>query len=128
MPALEMGVYAHALRWTLRDDLLVFRRIRVIDLGKKALENEVTSLLAAGILLAEMAAHATDAADLAHKRALVGIVAENMHRGGRGDKLDQLFRTYGHALAATDAEALVDLGKPVGNRNRILGADVGARP
>ena len=37
VPALEMGVYAHALRWTLRDDLLVFRRIRVIDLGKKAL-------------------------------------------------------------------------------------------
>ena len=113
MSGLEVWVYAHALRRAFGDNLLVRGRIRVVDFRKKSLEHEVFSLLASRILLAEMAAHASDTADLAHHRALVGVIAEDMYRRGRGDELDELLRTCGHALAAADAEALVDLGESV---------------
>ena len=123
MSALEVRIYRHALRGTFRRDLLVRRRILVVDLGEEALEGEVVCLLAAGVLLAEVAAHAADAADLADVRALVGVRAEDVDRRGRGDELDDVLRARRHALAAADAEALVDLGASDDDRLKIADAN-----
>ena len=123
-----MRIFNHALRRTLRDDLGVRRRIRVVDFRQESAEHEVSRLLAAGIAFAQVAADAPNATDLANDGALLGVIAENMDRRGRGDEFDQLARTDGDALSATDAKPLVDFRKSVHDRNRVLRADIRTRP
>ena len=108
-----MRVDGHALSGALGDDLLVVRRVRVVDLREETLEREVARLLASGVLLAEVAAHAPDAADLADLRTLVRIRAENVDCRRGGDELDDLLGADVDALPAADAQTLVDLGESV---------------
>ena len=103
----------HALRGTLRHDLRIGRRIRIVHLRQEALKCEVASLLAARVLLAQVAAHAAYSADLADCRPLVGIVAEHVYRRRSRNQLDHLLGTYRDALSAADAKALVNLREPV---------------
>lgn len=121
-----MSVLRDALRGTFRGDLGIARGIRIIDARQKAVENEVISLFAAGILLAKAAADTADAADLTDLRTLLGVVAENVHRCGSGNEGYHLLRTNGDALAATDTKTLIHLRQTVDDRNRGLRAHVRA--
>ena len=121
-----MSILRDALRGTLRGDLGIVRRIRIIDARQKAFEREVISLFASGILLAKAATDTADTADLTDLRTLIGVVAENVHRCGSGNERNHPFRTDGNALAATDTKALIHLRQAVDDRNRGLGAHVRA--
>ena len=119
VPRFEVGVFADALARALVHERGVRRRVLVVDLREEPVEGEVVRLLAAGVLLAEVAADAADAADLRDLRALQRVVAEHVDRGGGGDELDELARAHAHALAAADAEALVDDGEAVRDRDPL---------
>ena len=121
-----MSVLRDALRGTFRGDLGIARGSRIIDARQKAVEGKVGGFFAAGILLAKAAADTADAADLTDLRTLLGVVAENMHRGGRGNERDHPLGTDGDALAATDAKTLINLRQTVDDRNSGLGAHVRA--
>ena len=127
MACFEVRVLADALARALVHKDGVGWRVLVVDLGEEAVECEVSSLLAAGVLLAEVAADSADAADLGDLGSANGVVAENVDGGLSGNKLDELAWADGHALAAADAEALVDDCKAVLDANGVLGADVRAR-
>ena len=121
-----MRVFGNALCGAFRGDLGIARGIRIIDGRQKAVESEVISLFTAGILLAKAATDTADSADLTDLRTLLGVVAENMHRGGRGNERDHPLGTDGDALAATDAKTFINLRQTVDDRNRGLGAHVRA--
>ena len=122
-----MRILAYALARALRHQGGVRGRVLVVHVGEEAVECEVSGLLAAGVLLAEVAADAAHAAYLRHLRAAHRIVAEHVDGGRGGDQLDDLARADGDALAAADAEALVDDGESVLDADGALGADVRAR-
>ena len=124
---LEMRILRNALARAFADDRGVGRRVLVVGLGEEAVEREVPGFLAARILFAEVAADAAHAANLRDFRPLERVVAQDMDRGGGGHQFDQLLGTDRDALAATDAQALIDLREAILDANRMLGADVRAR-
>ena len=122
-----MRILRDALARAFADDCGVGRRVLVVGLGEEAVEREVPGFLAARVLFAEVAADAAHAADLRDFRPLERVVAQDVDRGRGGHQFDQLLGADRDALAAADAQALVDLRETVLDANRVLGADVRAR-
>jgi hypothetical protein len=126
MAGLEVGILDNALRGTLPDKRTVRGIVLVVNFRKEPVKCEMPRLFAAGVLFAQTASHAANLADLAHIRSAKRIVAENMNRGLRRNELDHAARTHVHALAAADAETLIDLRKTVHDGDRMLRADIRA--
>ena len=115
MAGLEVCILDNALRGTLHDKRTVRWIVLVVHFRKEPVKGEVAGLFAARVLLAQMTSHAAHLADLAHIRSAKRIVAENMNRCLRRNELNHAARTHVHALAAADAETLIDLRKTVHN-------------
>ena len=115
MAGLEVCILDNALRGTLPDKRTVRWIVLVVHFRKEPVKGEVAGLFAARVLLAQMTSHAAHLADLAHIRSAKRVVAKHMNRGLSRNKLNHAARTHIHALAATDAETLIDLRKTVHN-------------
>jgi hypothetical protein len=124
MARLEVGILDNALGGTLSDKRTIRRIVLIVHFCEESVKGEVTSLFSAGVLLAQAASHATDLTNLAHIRPAKRIIAENMNRCLRRDKLNHTARAHVHALAATDAETLIDLRKTIHNGYRVLRAHI----
>jgi hypothetical protein len=124
MARLEVGILDNALRGTLPDKRTIRRIVFVVHFRKEPVKGEMAGLFAAGVLFAQAASHASDLADLAHIWSAKRIVAENMNRGLRRNKLDYTARAHVHALAAADAETLINLRKTIHDGYRMLRADI----